>query len=261
MKDQAAPPEKQFPAGMEPLGNKSFRFACHPGVPCFTRCCRRLELFLYPYDILRLKNRLGISSEEFLNRYAGVVRGPNPYFPSVVMVMRDDQEKTCPLLGEAGCTVYPDRPSACRTYPLERAVDREVRGGRRQEFYFLTNHDYCLGHREERVWTVKEWVRDQHLQYYNQMDDLWAELDTLFADRTTWRGEGAAGPRQLLAFMVCYNLDRFRQYLSAQNLLDQFRLDKSRRRSIESDDEALLLFGFDWLLHLLGGRPTLQSKN
>jgi hypothetical protein len=93
------------------------------------------------------------------------------------------------------------------------------------------------------------------------MDDLWAELDTLFADRHTWRGEGAAGPRQMLAFMVCYNLDRFRQYLNDQQLLNRFRLDKSRRRLIERDDEALLRFGFDWLLHLLDGRPTLQAKS
>jgi len=260
MKTLADPAKKQFPAGMEPLGSKSFRFRCHAGVACFTRCCRRLELFLYPYDVLRLKTSLGISSEEFLNRHAGVIRGPNPHFPSVVMVMRDDEEKTCPLLGTSGCTVYQDRPSACRTYPLERAVDRRARGGRREEFFFLTNHDYCQGHREAQEWTVKEWVRDQNLQYYNQMDDLWAELDTLFADSRTWRGEGAAGPRQLLAFMVCYNIDRFRQYATDQKLLDRFRLDNSRRKLIERDDEALLRFGFDWLLHLLGERPTLQIK-
>jgi len=260
MKNLADPAKKQFPAGMEPLGSKSFRFRCHAGVACFTRCCRRLELFLYPYDVLRLKTSLGISSEEFLNRHAGVIRGPNPHFPSVVMVMRDDEEKTCPLLGTSGCTVYQDRPSACRTYPLERAVDRRARGGRREEFFFLTNHDYCQGHREAQEWTVKEWVRDQNLQYYNQMDDLWAELDTLFADSRTWRGEGAAGPRQLLAFMVCYNIDRFRQYATDQKLLDRFRLDNSRRKLIERDDEALLRFGFDWLLHLLGERPTLQIK-
>ena len=252
--------QKKFPEHMRPLGSSAFRFRCHSGVGCFTRCCRQLELYLYPYDILRLKKRLGISSEEFLNRYTGVVKGANPCFPSVVMVMSDSAEKTCPFLGEAGCTVYADRPSACRTYPLERAVDRNPSPGAAREFYFLTNHDYCLGHGEDKEWTAKEWVRDQNLQMYNQMDDLWAELDTLFADSATWRGEGSAGPRQLLAFMVCYNVDRFRQYHNVQKLLDQFRLDKSRRRLIERDDEALLLFGFDWLKHLLAGKPTLQPK-
>ena len=60
--------EKKFPEGMVPLGKSTFRFACHPGVSCFTQCCRKLDLFLYPYDIIRLKKRLGISSEEFLDK-------------------------------------------------------------------------------------------------------------------------------------------------------------------------------------------------
>ncbi|MDT8334558.1 MAG: YkgJ family cysteine cluster protein [Desulfurivibrionaceae bacterium] len=251
---------KEFPAGMKPLGKGGFNFACHAGVACFTDCCRKLELYLYPYDILRLKTRLALGSEEFLNRYAGVVKGGNPCFPAVMLTMRENEERTCPFLDAGGCTVYEDRPSACRTYPLERAVARNGQGGRPEEFYFMTNHSYCLGHREEKAWTVREWVVDQRLQYYNQMDDLWAEMDTLFGDSRIWRGEGSAGPRQLLAFMACYNIDRFRQYVNEHRLLDGFRLDKSRRRLIESDDEALLRFGFDWLKFVLADKPTLQTK-
>jgi hypothetical protein len=253
--------EKKFPEGMEPIGNQPFSFSCHPGVSCFTRCCRRLELFLYPYDILRLKTRLGITSEEFLERYAGVVPGGNPFFPALVMRMSDDEERSCPFLdGVKGCTVYADRPSACRTYPLERAEDRAPEKGAPREYYFLTDHEYCKGHEETREWTAREWLRDQQLIYYNAMDELWAEMDTLFASNP-WKGEGAAGPRQLLAFMVCYNIDRFRHYVRDHDLLKQFRLDKSRRRAIETDDEALLKFGYDWLKYLLTGRPTLQPKN
>lgn len=251
---------KQFPEGMVPLGTSVFRFACHSGVSCFTRCCRKLELFLYPYDILRLKKRLGIGSEEFLDTYAGVVQGANPYFPAVVMRMRDDADNTCPFLDpEKGCTVYEDRPSACRTYPLERAVDRNPERGAPQEYYFMTDHEYCKGHAEDKEWTVKEWLRDQQLIYYNAMDDLWAEMDTIFS-QNPWRGEGVAGPKQLLAFMICYNLDRFRQYVNDHNLLKQFRLDKARKRAIDTDDEALLKFGYDWLKLLLTGQSTLLKK-
>ena len=60
--------------------------------------------------------------------------------------------------------------------------------------------------------------------------------------------------------MACYNVDRFRQYLNDHNLLDQFRLDKSRRKLIKTDDEALLKFGFDWLKFVLVGQPVLQAK-
>lgn len=259
MKNHSGIP-KEFPAGMAPLGASSFSFACHPGVPCFTRCCRKLELLLYPHDILRLKKRLSLSSEEFLNTYTGAVSGENPYFPSVIMRMRDDAEKACPFLDrERGCLVYEDRPTACRTYPLERAVDRSPERGAPREYYFLTNHDYCLGHQEKREWTVKEWLRDQQLVYANAMDDLWAGMDSLFA-ANPWQGEGAAGPKQLLAFMACYNIDRFRHYALEHNLLNMYRLDKARKRAIAHDDEALLTFAFDWLKLILAGQPTLQPK-
>lgn len=251
--------EKKFPEGMEPLGNSPFQFACHSGVSCFTFCCRKLELFLYPYDIIRLKRKLVINSEEFLNKYAAVVQGSNPYFPAVVLRMLDNQENTCSFLGENGCRVYEDRPSACRTYPLERAVDRESSLGQRDEFYFMTDHSYCKGHDEKRSWTVKEWLQDQHLLYYNMMDDLWAEMDTLFS-KNPWMGEGAAGPRQQLAFMVCYNIDGFRAYAKEHQLFSYFKLGKSEVREMEKDDTALLRFGFKWLQYVLANRPTLKPR-
>ncbi len=251
--------KKEFPDGMVPLGNSTFKFACHSGVTCFTHCCRKLELFLYPYDIIRLKQKLGITSEEFLDKYAGVAQGANPYFPAVILRMLDNQEHTCPFLDKIGCRVYEDRPSACRTYPLERAVDRSASSGQRDEFYFMTDHPYCKGHGEERQWTVKEWLQDQHLLYYNMMDDLWAEMDTIFS-KNPWGDEGAAGPRQRMAFMVCYNLDAFRVYAQEHQLFNAFKLSKSEVREMEKDDEALLRFGFKWLQYMLTGAPTLKPR-
>jgi len=31
----------------------TFTFACHPGVSCFNQCCRDVNIFLTPYDIIR----------------------------------------------------------------------------------------------------------------------------------------------------------------------------------------------------------------
>jgi len=42
-----------------------FSFSCHPGVSCFNHCCADINIVLTPYDIIRLKNRLGITSPEF----------------------------------------------------------------------------------------------------------------------------------------------------------------------------------------------------
>ena len=43
-----------------------FKFSCSPGISCFTECCQDVSIVLTPYDVLRLKNCLGISSDEFL---------------------------------------------------------------------------------------------------------------------------------------------------------------------------------------------------
>ena len=68
--------DKRFPEGMEPLENSAFQFRCGPDVKCYMSCCRKLDLILYPYDIIRLKNRLSISSEEFMRRHGiGVIHG------------------------------------------------------------------------------------------------------------------------------------------------------------------------------------------
>lgn len=248
-----------LPEGLEPIGAKHFHFACHDGVDCFTSCCRNLEMYLYPYDIIRLKNRLGIHSEDFMRNYTRLGKGSHPFFPAVLMRMRDNQEQTCPFLDENGCRIYEDRPTSCRTYPLERAVSRTADRGRRQEHYFMASHSYCLGHQEVTSWTVKEWIRDQKLVHYNYMNELWTEIDTLFSTNP-WQGEGDGGPRQQLAFMVCYNIDAFRSYVERHQLLLQFKLPSVRLRQINVDDEALLQFGFDWLLAVLGGRNTLKSR-
>ena len=47
------------------LKNK-FKFRCHAAVSCFTKCCRGIHIILTPYDAVRLKNRLGLKSGEFL---------------------------------------------------------------------------------------------------------------------------------------------------------------------------------------------------
>lgn len=120
----------------------------------------------------------------------------------------------------------------------------------------MTNHSYCKGHLESRQYTVRQWERDQQLHDCNMYNDMWAELDAFFATNP-WEGEGKAGPKQRLAFMVCYDIDNFRLFVETHNLLKQFKLSKEHRRRIMRDDGALLGFGFAWLEQVLGGRKKL----
>ena len=106
----------------------TFQFRCHAGLSCFNRCCRNLNLFLYPYDVLRLKNRLAMSSDTFLDRHVDVVLREGNFFPEVLLRMADNPEKTCPFLSDTGCRVYPDRPDTCRNFPVEHGVMFDASG-------------------------------------------------------------------------------------------------------------------------------------
>lgn len=239
--------ETSFPDGMVPLEDQPFRFRCHPGVACFTECCRNVDLDLYPYDIVRLKNALGLDSLSFLETHTRLSQGDNSYFPTVkLQLVAAGSDWICPFLSEPGCSVYRDRPTGCRTYPLERAVARAQQRRGRRDWYFVKRHDYCLGHREEGEQTVQQWLRSQRLDPYNMMNDLWAGIDTLLA-ANPFKGEGSGGPRQRLTFQACYDIDGFRRYAEQNRLLERYPLDRDRRRRIRRSDEELLKFAFEWL--------------
>ena len=245
---------------MEPIGKEKFNFHCHPEVECYMLCCRNVDMFLYPYDILRLKEALGISSQEFMEKYTNVVKGiSHPYFPSIMLRLNDDEEKSCPFLVDNGCGVYADRPSSCRTYPLERGVDRSPEKGAGQDFYLMTHHDYCLGHKEEKSFTVKKWIRNQRLDEFNLMNDLWAELDTVFSGNP-WAGEGSGGPKQQVAFTACFDIDNFRIMVAKHSLLDRFTVSRDQKRRINESDTELLKFAFEWVKNFLGAPSSLLKR-
>ncbi len=55
--------------GYERMGlDNCFKFSCHRDIPCFNKCCGNVNIFLTPYDVLRMKNRLKMESGEFLEK-------------------------------------------------------------------------------------------------------------------------------------------------------------------------------------------------
>ncbi len=100
---------------------KTFGFACHPGVRCFNACCGDLNLMLTPYDVLRLRKGLGHDSKKFIHNHAEITRTPSVGFPMCKLRMLDNAKRSCPFVRDEGCSIYENRPGACRTYPLGRA--------------------------------------------------------------------------------------------------------------------------------------------
>ncbi|MDE7065194.1 MAG: YkgJ family cysteine cluster protein, partial [Desulfovibrionaceae bacterium] len=102
---------------------ETFVFACNESVPCFNRCCAELTLPLTPYDVLRLRRHMNnIDSEVFLQTYAEVRTFPETGFPLPLLKMQEGPGAPCPFVTPGGCSLYEDRPGACRTYPLGRGT-------------------------------------------------------------------------------------------------------------------------------------------
>lgn len=233
---------------------EKFRFSCHKKLSCFTHCCRDLNLFLSPYDILRLKNRLGIPSGEFLRRYASTNIGILSGFPVMTLRMKKDPERTCPFVTADGCTVYEDRPASCRTYPLGRLVEKNRDTNAKKETYFIFKEDHCSGFEELTEWSIEEWLDDQEIGIYNQMNDLFMEL-IVSRDRA---GVTHLTGEQMRNFaLACYNLDKFRDAVFSPGFLDTFALPADYLAGLRSDQLELMKFGIRWAQFTLFGEKTL----
>ena len=53
-------------------GTHVIEFSCHKGISCWNACCSNIDISLTPYDVLRMKRHLGISSTEFLKEKYGL---------------------------------------------------------------------------------------------------------------------------------------------------------------------------------------------
>jgi Fe-S-cluster containining protein len=234
----------------------TFSFRCYPGIGCFNRCCRNLNLFLYPYDVLRLKNAIDISSDEFLDQYVDVVLRSGNFFPEVLLRMSQNEDKNCAFLIESGCSVYADRPDTCRMFPMEHGVIYDAALKKDKPVYFFRPPNFCLGPDENMQWTVSTWSQDLDAQRYHKMAIRWAELKQLFQS-DPWGGEGPQGPKAKMAFMATYNIDRFREFVFHSSFLKRYKVKAVILNKIENDDGELLKFGFDWVKFFLWG---IKSK-
>jgi uncharacterized protein len=115
-----------------------------------------------PYEALRLSRRLGISTTEFFARHTEA--------GGTVLQTRPD-DRGCVFLGERGCTVHPDRPLACRLYPLARWISPEGE----ESFGHLEPHPQTAGVYGTNG-TVDAFLTSQGLPPYFAMSDRYGEI-------------------------------------------------------------------------------------
>jgi Fe-S-cluster containining protein len=225
-------------------------FACCSENPCFNECCRDLNQALTPYDILRLKRNLGISSQSFLKRYTALHYGPNSGLPVVEFKSNPATGHACPFVTSKGCSVYVDRPGSCRLYPLARAIARDRQTGEIHEYFALIEEPHCKGFGKKTNLTVREWMDGQAVARHNLHNDKLMELISLKNRILPGKLDGAQADQFYLAL---YDLDEFRAQIFEQDLVKDFTLPPAFLQRLATDDEALMDFGIVWVKNMLFG--------
>ncbi|WAC06274.1 MAG: YkgJ family cysteine cluster protein [Thermodesulfobacteriota bacterium] len=227
-----------------------FKFLCHNELSCFNVCCADVNIFLTPYDVLRMKKAMGLSSGEFLKDYTIPLLGDEG-LPLVVLKMREDENKQCPFVTPCGCEIYEDRPWACRMYPLFPASSEK-------EEFLMGKKLSCLGFKEEKQWTIDEWKKAQGIEIYDIMNESYKEI----THHDYFLKANKLDPgRSKLLYTACYDLDEFKKFLFETRFFDIYDVEREIIERVKEDGEELLSFGYRWVRFNLFGEDTLRLKD
>lgn len=256
------PCSKEFKMTTDNTGNINldqdthFHFACNKGSGCFTECCGDVIIFLSPYDIVRMKNKLGIPSYTFLEKHTILPIHKEMRFPIRILKMKDDENKRCPFVTDDGCRIYDVRPWPCRMYPVTEEPAPE---GGLNKTYMLIREDRCKGHNSAdcSAFTVGQWLDNQGLREYEEINDLFLKVtNSKFFD-----AGGTLNEQKMHMFhTAAYDIDRFRMFVFETKFLTMYAVDEERLQKMKDDDVELLRFAFDWLRFSLFGEDTLKPR-
>lgn len=233
------------------------QFRCHPDIECFNQCCQCSDIQLTPYDILRLKNRFGLTSNQFLSTYTIPFEMDSDGMPGVKILTKDNG--ACPFVEKNGCSVYEDRPSACRYYPIGLLSMREQDSSTDEDHFFIVKEEHCLGHNESRELTIAQYRQEQAIVEYDDINREWRQI--VLKKRSAGPGIGKPSMRSYqFFFLLSYNLDGFREFIQTEGFSDVYEVSPETLKQIDTDEIALLQFGFKLLKQVLFGEVTIPIK-
>jgi len=236
----------------------SIQFRCRKGIACFNKCCQNINIMLTPYDILRLKNRLGVTSAEFLEKYATVFEMDAHGLPGIKMKTKEGGAE-CQFLTPEGCGVYEDRPTACRYYALGATTMRAKDSATPEEFYFVVKEEHCLGHDEPRTLTVREYRQEQGVEQYDELTRGWRDI--ILKKRSSGPTVGNPSQKSMdLFYLASYDLDNFRVFIASPFFHDVYDLEPAYFQKLLSDEVELMQFATRYLKQVLFGENTIPEK-
>ena len=238
--------------------DSEFQFHCHKGISCFNACCKNIDITLMPYDILRLKRRAGLTSSQWVNRHTVPFPMDADEMPGLKMATKPGTTE-CVFLTEAGCSVYQDRPAACRYYALGSMGVRRQASAVVEDIYFVVKEDHCKGHEEPKTTTVQQYRREQGIEKYDEMNREWRDI--ILKKRSSGPTVGKPSARSLQLFDMCsYDMDSFRKFIVSDGFAGIFAIDPDEQAAMLADEDELLRFACRFLKQVLFGEMTIPVK-
>jgi hypothetical protein len=239
--------------------DSKLKFRCHPGVSCFTACCHNIKIILTPYDILKLCERLEMKAHDFITQHTQPIFLEKTDMPGVAIKLTGENNG-CPFVTPEGCTVYTDRPSACRYYPVGMADFHEggTNDAEEEKFFFIVKEPHCKGFDEDKVWTVREWRADQGVDVRDEMNKEWLRL--IMRRKSFGHQATLSEPARRMFFMASTDLETFRNFIFNSSFLDTYEVDQETLEKIKEDNIELMHFSFKYLANTLFGAEGLNIK-
>ncbi|GMV47551.1 MAG: hypothetical protein AMXMBFR66_29490 [Pseudomonadota bacterium] len=250
------PPSPVVPATLE--GQAPLQFRCRKGIACWNACCSNIDIALTPVDIVRLKQRLGLASWEFLQQYTVPYEMEKDGIAGVKL--RPVEGGTaCRFMTPEGCSVYEDRPTACRYYPVALLAMRKQDESVDRQYYAIVREEHCLGHQEPRTQSIDAYRAEQGVLEYDEAARGWRQL--ILKKKSSGPTIGKPSKRSLeLFFMTCYDVDRFRAFVASDAFAGVFDVPDEELRTALVDDLVLLQFGWRFLRQVLFGETTIALR-
>jgi hypothetical protein len=116
----------------------------------------------------------------------------------------------------------------------------------------LLEETHCLGCKQGKNWTVREWIENQEVAIYNQMNDMFMEIIGLKNRRLPGPLDMKSSP---MFHLACYDLDTFRSHIFDKDLPGDRNLGPETLDALKHDDDELLKLGFEWVKKTLFVKP------
>ncbi|MBK6743420.1 MAG: YkgJ family cysteine cluster protein [Hydrogenophilales bacterium] len=236
-------------------GDTPLKFRCHKDVKCWNVCCGNIDITLTPYDILRLKNRLGLSSGEFLKKHTVPYEIDKDGTPGVKL-RAVEGGTACQFMVPEGCSVYEDRPTACRYYPVALLSVRRSDEYTDRLSFALVQEATCLGHQEPDTQTIDQYRQGQGAAEYDEKGRGWRQLILKKKSAGPAIGKPPIISNQLF-FMVSYDIDRFRAFVVSDAFNTTYDMPVETLAELLADDEKLMDFGYAFLRQVLFGEDKI----